>query len=54
MTKEEAIEELEEYSRYSDVEAAHCCADGVLIRFLNSLGYEDVIDVYKKVPKWYA
>lgn len=54
MTKEKAIEELKEYVNCSDVEMAHCCADGVLIRFLESIGYEDVIDVYKKVPKWYA
>lgn len=54
MTREEAIKILEREQGNPDVEQAHSIADNVLIDLLDSLGYDDVIDVYEKVGKWYA
>jgi len=54
MTKEEAIKELKTFQGYYDAEAAHPEADDVLCELLISLGYDDVVDEYNKVSKWYA
>jgi predicted GNAT family N-acyltransferase len=37
-----------------DTEGAHIDADNALCDFLVSLGYENIIEEYKKVIKWYA
>ena len=37
-----------------DEEAAHIQADDVLCDILNQLGFEDVVEEYRKIPKWYA
>lgn len=37
-----------------DPEAAHVEADKVLCNLLVSLGYEDVVEAWHKVPRWYA
>ncbi len=54
MTREEAIKLLQECARSGDIEAAHSDADDVLCSLLMSLGYEDVVDEWCKVDKWYA
>jgi len=54
MTKEEAIEELHKAVLNYDTEAAHENADDVLCRFLEGLGYHDLVRAYHKVEKWYA
>jgi hypothetical protein len=54
MTKEEALLELAEIKKDTDTEVAHIDADGVLCRLLMSLGYEDVVDAYHNIGKWYA
>ena len=54
MTKEEALDILEELSKSGDFEMAHSEADDVLSELLVSLGYRDVVDVWVKVGKWYA
>ena len=38
----------------SDIEIAHVDADGVLTDLLNTLGYQDVVDEWEKIDKWYA
>lgn len=38
----------------SDPEIAHVNADKVLCELLTSLGFSDVVEEFKKVPKWYA
>lgn len=54
MDREEAITELKECQAYADTEGAHVNADDVLCALLRSLGYEDVVEEYEKVDKWYA
>lgn len=53
MTKEQAIEELIK-CQDDDPEWGHVDADDVLCRLLISLGFDDVVEEYKKVLKWYA
>lgn len=35
-------------------ESNHKYADGLLCQLLLDLGYKDVVETYKKVPKWYS
>lgn len=37
-----------------DEEFAHPDADVVLCDLLKELGFEDVVELYEKIPKWYA
>lgn len=53
MTKEEAIAELKEANQL-DTEYAHYKADEILCKLLNSLGYQEVVEVYNDIYKWYA
>ena len=55
MTPEDALKKLQDIEPlYSDQEAAHSLADDVFCDFLISLGYQAIVDEWKKVPKWYA
>lgn len=38
----------------TDVEVAHIKADGVLCDILVALGYEDIVEAWDDVPKWYS
>ena len=49
----EIIEKLEK-QKYYDEEDAHIEADAVLCDLLKELGFEDVVELYEKIPKWYA
>lgn len=54
MTREEAITKLRIEQDNGDIEAAHGNADDVLCSLLRSLGYDDVVDEWHQVGKWYA
>ena len=54
MTREEAIMKLRQCQSNFDTEIAHVDADGVLTDLLTELGYQDVVDEFEKVEKWYA
>lgn len=54
MTREHAIAELKKLQELGDTEAAHSDADEVLCKLLSALGYQDVVDEWEKVDKWYA
>jgi len=54
MDKQDVISELRSLQGSDDTEVAHCEADDLLCELLISLGYQDVVDEYYKVPKWYA
>jgi hypothetical protein len=41
-------------SKDADIEMVHSIADEVLCDLLLELGYELVVEEYKKVPKWYS
>lgn len=54
MNREEAIKKLVEIQQMDDTEEAHYDADGVLLDLLHSLGYQDVVEEFLKIYKWYA
>lgn len=54
MTREKAIEALKAEQESDDNETAHGNADDVLCELLISLGYEDVVNEWHKVWKWYS
>ena len=58
MDKNEEIEMwalmMEELNTGNDYEAIHYRADNLLCELLISLGYGEVITVYKKIIRWHA
>lgn len=57
LTKEELenyLAKLKEYAESDDPEDAHCGADRVLCEIVSKLGYQEIINAWKEVPKWYA
>lgn len=49
-----ALKKLKEIDETSDTESGHIEADEVLCLLLNKLGFEDVVEAYNLIPKWYA
>lgn len=37
-----------------DTEGNHVEADGVLCELLESLGHQEIVDLYHKIDKWFA
>ena len=54
MTRDEAIEKLKVEQQSDDPEDARGRADTILCSLLMALGYQDVVDEWEKVTKWYA
>jgi len=57
MTPEEvqqATERLKELQKIEDYEYSHYEADAILCRCLIKLGFNEIVEEYKKVGKWYA
>jgi hypothetical protein len=50
----EYISQLKELQNSWDTEVAHQDADDIICELLTKLGYQEVVDEYEKVPKWYA
>lgn len=50
----EAIEKLKELQDDYDTETAHIKADCILCELLRSLGFDQIVDEYEKIDKWYA
>ena len=48
------LERLKELEHSGDPEYAHGEADDVLCDILKYLGFEEIVEAYDKVPKWYA
>ena len=48
----DVIEKLKR--REYDEEFAHRDADDIICELLKELGFGDVVEVYDKIPKWYA
>ena len=53
-------EEYEKYIKWmkeqddGDVERSHRGADFVLMEFLRELGYDELVEAYDNIYKWYA
>lgn len=45
---------LRECQESNDQEMAHIDADDVLCQLLQDLGYNDVVEEYDRIGKWYA
>ncbi len=54
MDKEAVINELKNLQEIDDPEYAHIEADDLLVKFLRSLGYDDIVDEWVKIDKWYS
>ena len=55
MTKpDEALERMVDLKAHNDTEIAHEIADEILCEVLRGLGYNDLVDAYEAVPKWFA
>ena len=56
MTPERALQLLEETvgAVLADRRAAHAVADATLMFVLDALGYSELVEAYKKIPKGYA
>lgn len=54
VNRDKALAELRELQDCGDLETAHELADYTLCGLLQELGYHDVVEEWKKVPKWYA
>jgi hypothetical protein len=52
--KQRCIDALKTLQESGDTEMAHSIADTVLCELLVELGYEDVVEEYNKISKWYA
>jgi hypothetical protein len=49
----EYIQKLNEANEH-DTEKAHVMADEILCELLTRLGFEDVVNLYNNIDKWYA
>lgn len=54
LKRQKIIDKLNEVAKSDDYEMAHSVADGVLCEVLIALGYEDIVEAWNKVGKWYA
>lgn len=52
--KTDVSDYAKEFQKNEDIESAHCGADNVLCDLLKTLGFEDVVQEYYKVEKWYS
>ena len=52
--KEICIKKIKDAQDNDDTEAAHELADMAICDFLIGLGYDDLVEEYETVHKWYA
>jgi hypothetical protein len=50
---QKALTDMDECENY-DCEVSHCSADHILCKFLNTLGYTELVEKFQKLEKWYA
>ena len=54
MTKEEFKEEMLKIADNGDPESSHYEADDLMCELLGSLGYEEGVEIFENMGKWYA
>jgi hypothetical protein len=55
MTREEALVKLTKlHADSADTERDHWDADDILCDLLRALGYDDVVEAWDKIDKWYS
>lgn len=52
--KQSFIDRLKSVQNSRDCEMAHSVGDDVLCEVLNALGYQDIVEEWEQIPKWYA
>lgn len=52
--KQSFIDRLKSLQNLKDCEVAHYVGDDVLCEVLNVLGYQDIVEEWEQIPKWYA
>ena len=52
--KNELEKEMEEVKNIKDIEERHRRADEILCELLENLGFENLVETYREVYKWYA
>jgi hypothetical protein len=53
-TYEKMCERMKNTIDMRDTEDAHIEADHILCEFLESLGFDELVTLYRKVGKWYS
>lgn len=51
---EKMCERMKDTIDMRDIENAHIEADHILCEFLESLGFDELVTLYRKVDKWYS
>lgn len=51
---ERILTEMKELEGPGDAEACHSMADALLCEMLVILGYDEIVEAWNKVDKWYA
>jgi hypothetical protein len=54
MTPEEFAKKMEDISKIKNTEEAHQLADALLCDCLRELGYQDGVDIFENMCKWYT
>lgn len=54
LKRQKFIDKLNEVAQSQDYEMAHSVADDILCEALIALGYEDIVDAWDEVGKWYS
>ena len=54
MTPEEFARQMHELSKIEDLEDRHMEMDGLMMRTLRMLGYNDGVDIFCNTEMWYA
>lgn len=53
-TADRILKEMSELDDTFDTELAHVEADNLLCEMLTVLGYDEIVEAYAKIGKWYA
>ncbi len=54
MTPNEFKKEMEIIAKYNDTEVAHYEADELLCDILKELGFEEGVEIFENMGRWYA
>lgn len=54
LTKEEFLSQMKELAQNDDIEIRHVEMDGLMMRQLASLSYDEAINVFIETKMWYA
>lgn len=51
---DENLQKMKALEGITDLESSHWDADEILCDMLNSMGFNELVDAYNKLDKWYA